>query len=183
MILKRESRHLWKEGNLYLRDLNFKLIQLHLLLKWEIKNSLIKLVKYFDSIKIWYSAFVNSFFCLIGCAIGDFGTILYIQLNSIVLNNWLIMFLAMVNGIVTSVAFETIILLKKMSFIYALKTALGMSLISMIIMEFTMNMADLAIMGGFYLSIKTIPVILLAGWIAAAPYNYYRLKEYDIACH
>ena len=55
------------------------------------------------------------------------------------------MFLAMVNGIVTSVAFETIILLKKMSFIYALKTALGMSLISMIIMEFAMNMADLAI--------------------------------------
>ena len=93
------------------------------------------------------------------------------------------MFLAMVNGIVTSVAFETIILLKKMSFIYALKTALGMSLISMIIMEFAMNMTDLAIMGGFYLSIKTIPVILLAGWVAAAPYNYYRLKEYDIACH
>ena len=70
-----------------------------------------------------------------------------------------------------------------MSFIYALKTALGMSLISMIIMEFAMNIADLAIMGGFYLSIKTIPVILLAGWIAAAPYNYYRLKEYNIACH
>ena len=93
------------------------------------------------------------------------------------------MFLAMINGIITSIALETIILLKKMSFIYALKTALGMSLISMIIMELAMNMTDLAIMGEFYLSLKTIPVILLAGWIAAAPYNYYRLKEYDIACH
>ena len=92
-----------------------------------------KLLRYFDNIKIWYSAFVNSFYCLIGCAIGDFGTILYIQLNSIILSTWLIMFLAMINGIITSIALETIILLKKMSFIYALKTALGMSLISMII--------------------------------------------------
>ena len=142
-----------------------------------------KLLRYFDNIKIWYSAFVNSFYCLIGCAIGDFGTILYIQLNSIILSTWLIMFLAMINGIITSIALETIILLKKMSFIYALKTALGMSLISMIIMELAMNMTDLAIMGEFYLSLKTIPVILLAGWMAAAPYNYYRLKEYDIACH
>ena len=42
----------------------------------------------------------------------------------------LIMFLAMVNGIITSVLLETIILLKQMSLSESFKTALGMSFIS-----------------------------------------------------
>ena len=44
------------------------------------------------------------------------------------------MILAIINGLITSVILETIILLKAMSFKIALKTALGMSMISMISM-------------------------------------------------
>ena len=138
---------------------------------------------FFNNKNTWISAFHNSFYCLIGCAIGDFGTILYFQLNSIDWYTWQIMLLAMINGIITSIILETIILLKTMKLAFAFKTALGMSLISMLIMEATMNIVDVAIMGGAYLSIEVIPIILLSGWIAAAPYNYYRLKKYEISCH
>ena len=77
----------------------------------------------------------NTLWCLLGCSIGDFGTILFFQVNDILLPITLIMFLAMVNGIITSVLLETIILLKQMSLSESFKTALGMSFISMIIME------------------------------------------------
>ena len=88
------------------------------------------------------------------------------------------MLLAIINGIVTSIILETIILLKRMRLVYAFKTALGMSLISMLIMETIMNMVDIVMMGGAFLSIEVIPIILISGWIAAAPYNYYRINPY-----
>jgi len=138
---------------------------------------------FFNNKKTWISAFHNSFYCLIGCSIGDFGTILYFQFQSIYWYTWQIMLLAIINGIVTSIILETIILLKRMRLVYAFKTALGMSLISMLIMETIMNMVDIAMMGGAFLSIEIIPIILISGWIAAAPYNYYRIKKYDISCH
>ena len=97
---------------------------------------------FFNNKNTWISAFHNSFYCLIGCAIGDFGTILYFQLNSIDWDTWQIMVLAMINGIITSIILETIILLKTMKLAFAFKTALGMSLISMLIMEATMNIVD-----------------------------------------
>ena len=131
----------------------------------------------------WFSALINSFYCLIGCAIGDLGTILYFQLNSIEWHTWQIMLLAMINGILTSIVLETIILLKKMNLVFAFKTALGMSVISMLIMELAMNIVDVVTMGGAYLSLKITPVILFSGRIAAAPYNYYRLKKYNVSCH
>ena len=138
---------------------------------------------FFNDKNTWVSAFHNSFYCLIGCSIGDFGTILYFQFQSIYWYTWQIMLLAIINGIVTSIILETIILLKRMRLVYAFKTALGMSLISMLIMETIMNMVDIAMMGGAFLSIEIIPIILISGWIAAAPYNYYRIKKYDISCH
>ena len=131
----------------------------------------------------WRKSAKNTMWCVIGCAIGDFGTILYFQLNSIDWYTWQIMLLAMINGIITSIILETIILLKRMRLVYAFKTALGMSLISMLIMETIMNMTDIVMMGGAFLSIEVIPIILISGWIAAAPYNYYRIKKYDISCH
>jgi len=138
---------------------------------------------FFNNKNTWVSAFHNSFYCLIGCSIGDFGTILYFQLQSIEWYTWQIMLLAIINGIVTSIILETIILLKRMRLVYAFKTALGMSLISMLIMETIMNMVDIVMMGGAFLSIEVIPIILISGWIAAAPYNYYRIKKYDVSCH
>ena len=94
-----------------------------------------------------------------------------------------IMILAIVNGLITSVILETIILLKQMSFKQALTTALGMSLISMISMEVAMNLTDYLITGGAVLNLTVIPIMLLAGFITPLPYNYWRLKKYNKNCH
>ena len=58
-----------------------------------------------------------------------------------------------------------------------------MSLISMLIMETIMNMVDIVMMRGAFLSTEVIPIILISRWIAAAPYNYYKIKKYDVSCH
>jgi hypothetical protein len=93
------------------------------------------------------------------------------------------MFLAMINGLITSIILETLILMNQMKISSALKTALGMSFISMIIMEITMNILDWLITGGAIITWWVVPVMLVAGFIAPWPYNYWRLKKYDLACH
>jgi hypothetical protein len=92
------------------------------------------------------------------------------------------MILAIFNGLITSVLLETFILIKKMKFIDALKTALGMSFISMVAMEISMNLTDLIFASGT-LTWWVIPMMLLAGFITPWPYNYWRLKKYGVACH
>ena len=53
------------------------------------------------------------------------------------------MVLAIINGIITSIILETIILLRQnFSLKLAFKTAVGMSLISMVSMEIAMNATD-----------------------------------------
>jgi len=94
-----------------------------------------------------------------------------------------IMILAIINGLITSIILETIILLKQMSFKQALTTALGMSLISMISMEVAMNLTDYLITGGAVLNLTVIPIMLLAEFITPLPYNYWRLKKYNKSCH
>ena len=94
-----------------------------------------------------------------------------------------IMILAIINGLITSIILETIILLKQMSFKQALTTALGMSLISMISMEVAMNLTDYLITGGAVLNLTVIPIMLLAGFITPLPYNYWRLRKYNKSCH
>ena len=64
----------------------------------------------------------------------------------------------------------------------AFSTATGMSLISMISMEVAMNSVDVYFAGGV-LVLWVIPLMLIAGFITPLPYNYYRLKKYNIACH
>ena len=76
---------------------------------------------------------------MIGCSIGDFGTIGFFQYFNIDFPVLYIMMLAILNGLITSIILETIILLKDMSFNSAIKTALGMSLTSMVSMEIAMN--------------------------------------------
>ena len=93
------------------------------------------------------------------------------------------MILAIINGLITSIILETIILLKQMSFKKALTTALGMSLISMISMEVAMNLTDYLITGGALLNLTVIPIMLIAGFITPLPYNYWRLKKYNKSCH
>ena len=131
----------------------------------------------------WRRSAKNTAWCLLGCSIGDFGTILFFQFTEISWPTLAIMILAIINGIITSIILETIVLSKQMVIIKAFKTAIGMSLISMISMEVVMNTVDWLIMGGAKLTWWVIPIMLLAGFLTPWPYNYYRLKKYNIACH
>ena len=126
----------------------------------------------------------NTAWCLLGCAIGDFGTILYFQITGIPWPVLAIMTLAIINGLITSIILETIILLRqKLDFSKALKTALGMSFISMVSMEIAMNLTDVILTGGAILNWWVVPIMLLVGFLTPWPYNYWRLKKYNIACH
>ena len=83
------------------------------------------------------------------CAIGDFGTILFFQLTKIPFPVMGIMTLAIINGLITSIILETVILMRQsFDFSKALKTAMGMSFISMISMEIMMNLTDYFLTGG-----------------------------------
>ena len=131
----------------------------------------------------WKRSAKNTLWCLLGCSIGDFGTILYFQLTGIPWPTRYIMILAIINGIITSIILETVVLSRQMIISKAFKTAIGMSLISMVSMEIAMNAVDWIIMGGAKLVWWVIPIMLLAGFLTPWPYNYYRLKKYNIACH
>ncbi len=93
------------------------------------------------------------------------------------------MSLAIVNGLLTSIALETVILSRQMALNLAFKTAIGMSLISMVSMELAMNLVDVAMTGGAILTLWVLPFMLLAGFITPLPYNYWRLKALGKACH
>ena len=131
----------------------------------------------------WKRSAKNTLWCLLGCSIGDFGTILYFQLTGIPWPTLYIMILAIINGIITSIILETVVLSRQMIISKAFKTAIGMSLISMVSMEIAMNAVDWIIMGGAKLVWWVIPIMLLAGFLTPWPYNYYRLKKYNITCH
>ena len=131
----------------------------------------------------WRRSAKNTAWCLLGCSIGDFGTILYFQLTGIPWPTLYIMILAIINGIITSIILETVVLSRQMIISKAFKTAIGMSLISMVSMEIAMNAVDWIIMGGAKLVWWVIHIMLLAGFVTPWPYNYYRLKKYNIACH
>ena len=132
----------------------------------------------------WSRSAKNTFWCLLGCSVGDFGTILFFQLTKIPFSVLAIMILAIINGIITSIILETIILLKQnFSFKQAFKTAIGMSLISMVSMEIAMNTTDYFLTGGAILTWWVVPIMLAVGFVTPWPYNYWRLKKYNEACH
>ena len=131
----------------------------------------------------WKKASYNTSWCLLGCAIGDLGTIAFFQYTGIQWPPLLIFSLAIINGLITSIILETIILCRQMSFADALKTSLGMSLISMISMEISMNLVDYILVGEAKLVFWVVPLMLLAGFITPLPYNYWRLKALGKSCH
>ena len=131
----------------------------------------------------WRRASYNTMWCLIGCSMGDFGTIAFFQFTGIGWPVLAIMSLAILNGLLTSILLETIILSRQMMLKLAFKTAIGMSLISMISMEAAMNITDVLLTGGAMLTWWVIPFMLLAGFITPLPYNYWRLKALGKACH
>jgi|TARA_B100001248_G_scaffold208813_1_gene162862 hypothetical protein len=130
----------------------------------------------------WKTSAFNTLICLIGCSIGDFGTILYFQFYTNIDSIMLIMPIAIFNGILTSIILETILLLKDMTLKAAFKTAIGMSLISMISMELAMNFTDIFLEGALVLTFSSIIPVLIIGFIVPWPYNYWRLVKYNRSC-
>ena len=138
---------------------------------WKCKNTWIKSAM----ITLWW---------VFGCSIGDFGTILFFQLTKIPFPILGIMTLAIINGLITSILLETFILLKQnFNLKDAIKTAFGMSFISMLSMEIAMNLTDYLLTGGAILTWWVIPIMLLVGFLTPWPYNYWRLKKFNEACH
>ena len=134
--------------------------------------------------KTWKISAKNTFWCVIGCSIGDFGTILFFQLSKIPFPILGIMTLAIINGLITSITLETIILMKQdFKFQNALKTAMGMSFISMVSMEVAMNLTDYLLTGGAMITWWVVPIMLIVGFLTPWPYNYWRLKKFGIVCH
>ena len=131
----------------------------------------------------WRRSAINTLWCLVGCSIGDFGTIFFFQMTATAWSTLSIMVLAMVNGVLTSIALETVVLSKQMSLRSAFKTACGMSLVSMLAMEAAMNAVDVGVTGGATLTFWVIPLMLVVGFLTPLPYNYWRLKALGIACH
>ena len=108
----------------------------------------------------WKRSAKNTLWCLLGCSIGDFGTILYFQLNAINWSTLSIMILAIINGLITSIILETIILSRQMTIKIAFQTALTMSFISMLAMEIAMNTVDWLILGEAKLVWWIVPIML-----------------------
>ena len=134
-------------------------------------------------IHTWKKSSINTLWCLFGCSIGDLGTIYFFQNSQYEISTMEVMLLAMLNGIITSFTIEVIVLLKSMSVKNAVKTAFGMSIVSMISMEIAMNYTDFILNGAAIINLKSLPLVLLAGFIVPLPYNYWKLKTTGISCH
>ncbi|MEM1408259.1 MAG: DUF4396 domain-containing protein [Bacteroidota bacterium] len=138
----------------------------------------------------WNRASFNTLNCLIGCSIGDFGMVFFLQAFYPQTPMIWQMVLAIIAGLCTSIALETVLLNYRENFGWslALKTAFGMSFISMVAMEIAMTGTDFMITGGkaafsdpmYWLAL--VPA-LVVGFITPLPYNYYKLKKFNQACH
>jgi copper chaperone CopZ len=138
----------------------------------------------------WKRASLNTLNCLIGCSIGDFAMIIYLQAYHPSVSMSVQMVLAVIAGLITSISLETVLLRVRESFAWraAFQTAISMSFLSMIAMEVVMNLTDFMLTGGkaafgnpMYWT--ALGVAMVAGFLAPLPYNYYKLKKYNKACH
>ena len=148
----------------------------------QIKNKYL-IFEFWTCLDTWKRSSKNTVWCLLGCSLGDFGTIYYFQITNHTYNTVEIMGLAMINGVLTSIFLEALILVKQMTIRLALITALKMSFLSMLAMELAMNLVDFLIVGEAKLTIVSIPFMLIAGFLTPLPYNYYRLKAFGFSCH
>eukprot|EP00510_Aplanochytrium_minuta_P006029 CAMPEP_0184010502 /NCGR_PEP_ID=MMETSP0954-20121128/3251_1 /TAXON_ID=627963 /ORGANISM="Aplanochytrium sp, Strain PBS07" /LENGTH=171 /DNA_ID=CAMNT_0026290103 /DNA_START=1360 /DNA_END=1872 /DNA_ORIENTATION=+ len=103
----------------------------------------------------WKQAAINTSWCLLGCSIGEFGTLAAFQLYysdvQTITPTLTTIALPVINGLITSVALETGILhfgSSRLTVSEAFKTAMGMSFISMVSMELAMEATDYALTGG-----------------------------------
>lgn len=149
-----------------------------------------KASSFWSDTKIWKRASFNTLNCLIGCSIGDFGMILFLQFYFPNTSMMIQMILATATGLATSVALETALLKVRERFNWklAFQTALSMSFLSMVAMEVAMNTTDFMITGGKAafenpLYWTALLVAMIVGFLAPLPYNYYKLKKFNKACH
>jgi len=94
-------------------------------------------------------------------------------------------------GISTSILLETTLLRlgkDRLPWLGAVRTACGMSLVSMLAMESTENLVTLGLVDSS-MSLAdprfwaVTGLSMLAGFVAPLPYNYWRLKALGRACH
>ncbi|KAJ3178011.1 hypothetical protein HDU87_003788 [Geranomyces variabilis] len=145
---------------------------------------------FFRDRNVWHRASSNTLRCLVGCTAGDFSAMFYIQSHYPALPPSVTMAISMAAGITTSVVLETAVmrLYEGMALGKSFNTALGMSMISMLVMEAAENVVDWHLTGGvvafadpwFWAAGATA---MGAGYVAALPWNYYRLKRFGKSCH
>jgi len=149
-----------------------------------------RLLAFWRDRAVWKVASRNTLNCLIGCSIGDFSVIIYMQAYHPHVSMWLTMGLAMAAGLVTSILFESAMLRFKEGFAWkpAFVTAFSMSFLSMLGMELAANLTDYLLTGGkvamhhpFYWT--ALGISLIAGFLAPLPYNYWQFKRHGKACH
>ncbi|KAJ5418849.1 uncharacterized protein N7487_002399 [Penicillium crustosum] len=139
----------------------------------------------------WKRAGINTLRCLVGCTAGDFSALWILQTYYPEMGMSSIMALSMASGITTSVILETILLRRgadQLSWPMAARTAMGMSMVSMLAMELAENAVDYHLTGGivafgdpkFWMAAV---LSMGAGYLAPLPYNYLRLRKYGKSCH
>ena len=145
---------------------------------------------WFDREK-WKRSAKNTLVCLVGCSIGEFATLYsysVYRVQEMIIPDpyyYVLLGLPLMNGLLSSLALETAILKRQgMDVKNAFQTAMGMSFISMLVMEVSMEIVDLYFTNGtLAMDLRATPLMLSAGFFAAWPYNYYRLKKYGASCH
>jgi len=139
----------------------------------------------------WKRSAINTGRCLVGCSIGDLSTVWYLQSAYPDLGMATTMGLSMAAGITTSILLETTLLHlghDRLPLKIAVRTATGMSMISMLAMEATENTVNYSLTGGcvdmgdptFW---AAAVLSTLAGFLVPLPYNYFRLRAYRKSCH
>ncbi|KAL3431720.1 hypothetical protein BDV09DRAFT_144108 [Aspergillus tetrazonus] len=139
----------------------------------------------------WRRAGINTLRCLVGCTVGDFAALWTLQTYCPELGMGTIMAASMASGITTSIILETVLLRHgpdRLPWSAAVRTAMGMSLVSMAAMEAAENLVDYHLTGGvinlddpaFWIAAG---VSIGAGFLAPLPYNYWRLRALGRSCH
>ncbi|QDS68756.1 hypothetical protein FKW77_004867 [Venturia effusa] len=157
----------------------------------KIENTKIVRLEFWQSKSAWRRAAINTFRCLIGCTAGDFSAMWTLQSFYPEIGLTSIMAISMATGLVSSITLETILLRygkDRLKMLQALKTALGMSLVSMLSMEAVSNLVDYHLTGGIVAFDDpafwgAALLSMGAGYLAPLPYNYVRLRKYGKACH
>lgn len=139
----------------------------------------------------WRRAVVSTAHCLLGCTIGDVAAMTLVPIVWPSVPMSLLMAIAVVAGLASSLLLETLVLRlrERMAWSAAWRTALAMSLLSMVGMEAAMNVTDWAVMGGVRLPMHEpgywlawLPA-LVVGFLVPLPYNYRQLRRHGRSCH